>query len=104
MQRDNFKCRFCGSSTESLHIHHAMYLPDKQPWEYDDPFLITVCHACHVDEERMKSEDPVLIGLFSLSGLSRRQLNYLAVELRRHFSGRDVNMKYQDLMDFLANT
>lgn len=105
MQKSDFKCHFCGNGNEQLEIHHVIYLRGRQPWDYDDEYLIAVCHSCHVEEERMKSEDPTLIGLFSMSGLSRRQLNYLAVELRRHFTKRaNREEKYQDLMDFLANT
>lgn len=105
MQRDDFKCHYCGDATEQLEIHHVVYLGNRQPWEYEDEHLICICHSCHSEEERMKSEDGMLIGMFSMSGLSRRQLNYLAVELRRHFTKRaNREGKFQDLMDFLANT
>ena len=105
MQKNDFKCHFCGNADEQLDIHHLIYLRGRDPWEYDDPYLIAICHSCHAEEERMKSEDPTLIGMFSMSGLSRRQLTYLAVELRRHFAKRtNREEKFQDLMDFLANT
>lgn len=105
MQRDGWQCKFCGIKTEELHVHHVFYLPNRQPWEYEDEYLVTVCHACHSEEEKMKAEDPTLIGLFSMTGLSRRELTYLAVELRRHLAdGLARNRKFQDLMEFLANT
>jgi hypothetical protein len=105
MQRDDFACQFCGDKTEELHIHHVVYLPVGQPWDYDNNYLITVCHVCHEEEEKLKVEDPMLIGMFSMSGLNRRKLYALSVELRRHLSNHKTReIKFQDLMDFLANT
>lgn len=104
MERDDFQCRFCGDKTEQLHVHHTIYLPNKTPWDYDDQYLVTICHACHMEEEKLKPEDPTLIGLFSMTGLSRRQLYPLAVELRRHLADMKMkNEKFQDLMSCLAN-
>lgn len=105
MQRDNFQCRFCGDGTQTLHVHHIIYLPNRDPWEYEDEYLVTTCQACHLDEEKLKAEDPMLIGLFSLTGLNRRQLYALSVELRRNLADDKArNRKFQELMDFLANT
>ena len=105
MQRDDFKCYFCGNATKQLEIHHVVYLRKAEPWDYEDEHLVCLCHDCHAEEERMKSEDPFLLGQFCMSGLSRRQLNYLAVELRRHlFRRANREEKFQDLMNFLANT
>lgn len=49
-QRDNFTCQSCGSTEKTLHIHHLKYLPGKQPWEYENWFLITYCDICHESE------------------------------------------------------
>ena len=46
MQRDDFKCRECGT-TDDLNVHHIRYLPGHKPWEYDDGDLITLCGKCH---------------------------------------------------------
>jgi hypothetical protein len=45
--RDNFKCRCCKAGTETLHVHHKHYEKDKEPWEYDLDYLITLCEDCH---------------------------------------------------------
>lgn len=105
MARDEFACRFCGDKTEELHIHHTIYLHDKEPWEYDEKHLITLCHACHLEEEKLKSNDAFLIGMFSQTGLSRRQLYALTVVLRRHFiNAKHREMKFQDLTEYLEHT
>ena len=31
----------------SLNVHHKYYVRRKQPWEYDDDALITLCSDCH---------------------------------------------------------
>lgn len=45
--RDKWACRLCEDTTGTLHVHHRIYLPGKQPWEYDDKYLITLCDCCH---------------------------------------------------------
>jgi hypothetical protein len=48
--RDNWTCQSCGSSEKTLHIHHLKYLPNAEPWEYEDCYLITYCDTCHETE------------------------------------------------------
>lgn len=50
LERDGFKCVMCGCETETLHVHHKFYLKNKDPWDYDDKYLTTLCEACHWDE------------------------------------------------------
>lgn len=45
LQRDNFTCQSCGSTTKTLHIHHRKY--GKNPWVVKDNQLITYCDNCH---------------------------------------------------------
>ena len=47
MERDEFKCRSCGSTDKTLNVHHAYYDKGKMPWEYDEEVLITWCEGCH---------------------------------------------------------
>lgn len=47
MQRDEFKCQECADTESTLHVHHARYLKHRDPWEYDDALLVTLCEACH---------------------------------------------------------
>ena len=52
LNRDNHKCRCCGS-TNILQVHHRQYHitkktgEKKDPWAYDNKYLITLCKACH---------------------------------------------------------
>lgn len=46
-QRDNFTCQDCGSQSKTLHAHHLWYQPKKDPWDYPDIALLTLCDDCH---------------------------------------------------------
>lgn len=55
MQRDDFTCRMCFETEKTLHVHHTFYTPGREPWEYPDCGLVTLCENCHQDEtERAK--------------------------------------------------
>lgn len=50
MQRDNWACRKCGSTTKTLNVHHISYLAGHKAWEYEYNSLETLCHLCHKGE------------------------------------------------------
>jgi 5-methylcytosine-specific restriction endonuclease McrA len=50
LSRDNFTCLFCGSTDKTLHIHHIEYEKGKEPWEYNNDWLKTLCCDCHETE------------------------------------------------------
>ena len=95
MDRDEFACRFCGDSVNTLHVHHLLYLPEKNPW-------VTLCSKCHSDEEKLKNQDKFLLGNLMLAGISRRDMYSLASELRRYLSDIETrNSRFQNLMLYL---
>jgi hypothetical protein len=55
MQRDGFKCLACGDTETSLQVHHKKYVSGKEPWEYLNSDLITLCEHCHYELERITS-------------------------------------------------
>jgi len=50
LQRDGFRCRSCESDTKTLHVHHCFYAPNREPWEYPESSLVTLCYECHEQE------------------------------------------------------
>lgn len=50
MKRDNFTCQDCRSETKTLNVHHRLYIPGIEPWNYPDYLLITLCEECHKKE------------------------------------------------------
>jgi len=53
LARDDCKCRKCNSNA-NLNVHHRQYHIckitglKKQPWQYQNRYLITLCRTCHV--------------------------------------------------------
>lgn len=50
LERDEWACRGCFDSENTLVVHHLRYLPDKEPWDYPDGLLLTLCEECHRQE------------------------------------------------------
>lgn len=52
MNRDDFRCQCCNSGTTTLNVHHRAYLKNRDPWDYQNHMLTTLCEPCH---ERTKA-------------------------------------------------
>lgn len=50
LQRDGWACSYCEDKTQTLVVHHKDYFPNKDPWDYPDNLLITLCENCHLAE------------------------------------------------------
>ena len=47
LERDGFKCQWCLSGEDELHVHHSFYDWKLKPWEYQMRYLHTLCSDCH---------------------------------------------------------
>lgn len=47
LERDGWGCKWCGGKDKTLHVHHIFYFKDKEPWEVNNGFLVTLCEECH---------------------------------------------------------
>lgn len=63
MERDRFKCRLCGDESSTLNVHHLKYRKGRDPWDYNENYLVTTCETCH---ERMHLLDPGALFVRSL--------------------------------------
>jgi hypothetical protein len=54
MERDDFTCQKCFGTENMLTVHHKYYIYKKDPWDYPDDLLITLCDDCHKAEEEAK--------------------------------------------------
>jgi hypothetical protein len=53
MQRDDFTCQHCFENGKTLHVHHTFYVSGRDPWDYPDNTLMTLCEDCHENETEM---------------------------------------------------
>ena len=54
-QRDKHTCTKCNITNVELHVHHKYYTIGKNPWEYPNNALTTLCYTCHKKEHTGKS-------------------------------------------------
>ena len=47
LDRDKFTCQMCEATDMTLHVHHKYYVTGREPWEYPDCALVTLCEQCH---------------------------------------------------------
>ena len=63
LNRDDWKCTFCGSGENQLQVHHIIYLWHRKPWEYPNELLCTACSDCHNEIHVPMGEFPDLTNL-----------------------------------------
>ena len=65
LDRDEWVCQECYDSDSTLHVHHRYYSSGKDPWDYPDSALVTLCEACHEDEgwRRKQYENGLILAL-----------------------------------------
>jgi hypothetical protein len=82
LERDSFRCQGCGNKKQMLVVHHRHYDSDKDPWDYADNILVTLCDDCH------KLEHTVDIAINDINtGLTNSQtVNLLHAVAGIHFT------------------
>ena len=56
LERDEWTCQRCYDNESSLAVHHRIYIQEKEPWDYPDELLITLCENCHEEERILMAE------------------------------------------------
>jgi hypothetical protein len=56
LERDDWACRRCADTTQTLHVHHRVYVAGADPWDYSDAHLVTLCETCHAMESARRPE------------------------------------------------
>ena len=46
-KRDYYACQACFEHNKPLYVHHRYYEADKDPWDYPDNALVSLCQECH---------------------------------------------------------
>lgn len=48
--RDKWTCKKCGNGDRTMHVHHNCEYDGRDPWEYPENLLETLCCFCHKGE------------------------------------------------------
>lgn len=94
LERDNWMCQDCFNSKKTLHVHHLKYEKGKNPWEYDNKDLITICENCHKDRIEFEKLDKYLDKLVQ-NVLNADYLNF-------KFDLRKIDHKKRFLWNFFS--
>jgi hypothetical protein len=78
IERDRWACRWCHATADSgaqLVVHHLIYVSGREPWEYADDELITICWDCHQEEHDTRpGADADLVRAAKLAGWPASEL------------------------------
>jgi hypothetical protein len=94
MERDDFTCVICHNAESTLNVHHCYYGKGRSPWEYDSQHLITLCHECHSDVERVREE--ILkemtweIPIYAIHGLATRIDPFFLSQIASFLAGSET--------------
>lgn len=66
-ERDNFTCKLCGNTEDTLHVHHKEYINGKKCWEYENSYLDTLCVHCHDVIEYLKPSGIIVESIYLLT-------------------------------------
>jgi len=58
-------CTECQETRKPLHVHHLIYYPGRDPWDYEDNELKVLCFECH--EKRADAEKRLALVLGPLT-------------------------------------
>lgn len=47
MSRDGFRCCYCGNDKSTISVHHEYYVSNRDPWQYPNWSLKSLCESCH---------------------------------------------------------
>ena len=91
LSRDCFTCRGCGDKTRTLHVHHRNYQRGKEPWDYANSVLVTLCEDCHEYERTGRTEETDrLLEALRINGYLASEIGSLA-DWVVNYSFEDVN-------------
>ena len=60
---DGGRCRDCGDS-DRLQVHHCFYLRGREPWDYPDGLLMTLCDLCHRRRQQLEEAAHLAFAVF----------------------------------------
>lgn len=77
-ERDGFACTQCGDTENELQVHHKIYFPGVEAWEYHDSDLITLCKRCHTKENKREKHELYLLHSLKQGGFTAYEIYALS--------------------------
>lgn len=81
MERDEFMCQKCQDKDSTLNVHHRIYFKEREPWEYEDWCLVTLCETCHHDEMESECGDAGLVHALKEMGFYNSDISDFAISI-----------------------
>lgn len=79
LERDKWQCRACLEKDKTLHVHHCYYDNNKEPWDYEDSSLVTLCFECHENETILSPDKKLLHQTLSMKGILCEPIHDLSI-------------------------
>jgi hypothetical protein len=103
LDRDEFTCQHCHANTKTLHVHHLDYLPGKEPWDYENYFLLTLCEDCHEEETKDRgSAERLILGAIRIKFRTDFDRHSLYQFLAKMQNADYIAYLLRDLVDYPA--
>lgn len=106
LSRDEFRCKMCSNDSETLHVHHLVYVPGNRPLEYPEHTLVTLCATCHEAEHDNRREyEHGLLDELRLMGLMSYEVGAIknTVErLRFELGHKDARTLLMSVLDSIS--
>lgn len=102
-QRDKFTCKKCLSNENELCVHHLKYEYGKNPWDYENDVLITLCKDCHDKEHDAKKRFLSLIPKVMKNNLYYTDILDVFCLIFRMFRSRQVYNYFYAKLDKLIS-
>jgi hypothetical protein len=81
LHRDNFACVQCNCTDKTLHVHHCFYEWGRDPWDYPDRSLLTLCVDCQEDEAIAPEMKKALISSLAQMGALSWQFDAISCDM-----------------------
>lgn len=56
LNESEWTCSSCRSTDRTLHVHHRVYWPGIDPWDYPYPYYEVLCEDCHAEQTESDRE------------------------------------------------
>ncbi len=104
LERDEFSCQICFDTESTLHVHHKYYEGNKDPWNYPNHILVTLCSDCHESEHLNKKDNEAkLIKTLYEIGFMANDLYRITNGFRKFKLTHVSEVVASALEDFLSN-